>query len=330
MPNHAKDVWTDVRVRGARRARPPGLICVAIRLDMPALPYSSETSSSETAERRGASIGFAVLNPTVDEAAGEFSGEKKGLPLMFRGSGCLADSVGLHFMELSEENAVDFSPVAPLEGSVGKHSKPTEGKRIVIGEGGVCTPQIMIPPGSGVFFLRRSDIEVASMAASVTKAPRGERIQWSIKDGGFNVPTDSQQINTPGSVPAATQEDDTVQLEFTLCNTETSLGQNILVVGSAPELGNWDPEKGLVLRTDEQTYPTWRASVTADITSFSTPVVYKYVGDYRACGGGFDWEAEERHIQIPCTRLERVLSGVGAAARNQSADSLDPMAMAGA
>jgi len=331
LPNHAKDVWTDVRVRGARRARPPGLICVAIRLDLPCPPTQSETS--ETMERGGASIGFAVLNPTVNESAGEFSGEKVGLPLMFRGSDCLVDSIGHHFTQLSEEDTGDFSPVAPLEGSVTKQCQPKAGNRIVIGEGGACSPQVMIPPGSGMFFLRQSDSDIASLVAKVNKVSKAERIKWSIKDGGFNVVSDSQQYNMPESFPidpGATLPNDTVQLEFTLCNTETSLGQNIVVCGSSPELGNWDPDKGLVLRTDTNTYPTWRASVIADIASFSTPVIYKYVGDYRGCGGGFDWESEERHIQIPCTKVERMFAGVGTIEWNSGAESLDPMAMAGA
>eukprot|EP00930_Biecheleria_cincta_P018214 TRINITY_DN14266_c0_g1_i1.p1 TRINITY_DN14266_c0_g1~~TRINITY_DN14266_c0_g1_i1.p1 ORF type:complete len:1005 (+),score=162.24 TRINITY_DN14266_c0_g1_i1:33-3047(+) len=331
LPNNAKDVWTDVRVRGARRARPPGLICVAIRLDLALPPVQLDTS--ETVERGGASIGFAVLNPTVDEPAGQFCGEKFGLPLVFRGSDCLVDSVGHHFTQLSEDDAADFTPVAPLEGSVAKECQPKVGKRIVIGEGGACSPQVMIPPGSGMFFLRQSDSDIASLVAKVNKASKAERINWSIKDGGFNVLSDSQQYNTPESLsinPAAPQARDTVQLEFTLCNTETSLGQSIIVCGSAPELGSWDPDKGLVLKTDPTTYPTWRASVIADIASFSTPVIYKYICDYRGCGGGFDWEGEERQIQIPCTKVERMFAGVGTIEWNSSAESLEPMAIAGA
>merc|ERR1712151_227399 len=87
-----------------------------------------------------------------------------------------------------------------------------------------------------------------------------------------------------------------VNVNFTLLHAETELGQQMLLCGSAAELGNWDPDRGIVLTTDPASYPTWHASVDFAIESIDGPFFYKYIRDYRGCGGGLDWEFTERQF----------------------------------
>lgn len=39
------------------------------------------------------------------------------------------------------------------------------------------------------------------------------------------------------------------------CHTEFT--QSVIIVGNRPELGNWDPKKGLKLNTSHEMYPLW-------------------------------------------------------------------------
>merc|ERR1719230_1137368 len=73
----------------------------------------------------------------------------------------------------------------------------------------------------------------------------------------------------------------------------------MILCGSAPELGCWDPDRGIVLTTDAAPYPAWRTSVSFAADSMKEPIIYKYIHDYRGCGGGLDWEQTERHFDPP-------------------------------
>jgi len=394
LPDEALGVWTDVRVRGARRARPPGLICVSVRLQMSvqsepakpakkptaaamspsatpsravgptrstgparALPGATAVVAGETEskdpdeeeapdpniEERGAAIGFAVLNPTVNEPAGSYGEAKIGLTLQFRGSACLADSVGIQFVavpveerppapninEIEEEKA---SPIVKISGKpmsaaeiavkIRRPGQPLFGtrrpeaepviplvgqalpQRILIGPGGSCLPPLTIAPGSGAFFIRQGNAQDMSI--------KTERVDWSVQDAGFNVPDDSVQQNVPQSESnIMCQPGDTAKITFTLDNTEVIIGQKIIVCGSVPELGSWDPSKGVELKRDDTSSSAWQASILLDVESLDEPVVYKYVGDYQGCGGGFDWERNDRRVSIPCNMEERMQAGVG-------------------
>ena len=56
---------------------------------------------------------------------------------------------------------------------------------------------------------------------------------------------------------------------------ETMWGDQVLLVGSSPQLGEWNPSQTSVeLRTDKATYPTWTATVDLEAAG---PVEYKVV-----------------------------------------------------
>ena len=57
---------------------------------------------------------------------------------------------------------------------------------------------------------------------------------------------------------------------------ETKTGQDVFVLGNTKELGFWNPENGLKLRTDKNSYPFW--STTTEIKfNIGTEICYKYV-----------------------------------------------------
>lgn len=74
-------------------------------------------------------------------------------------------------------------------------------------------------------------------------------------------------------------------------SVETKFGDCVLVVGSCPQLGWWQPDKSLHLTTDPSMYPTWTGSVEM---SSSESFEYKYVihrqgrkeGDDGECSAG--------------------------------------------
>jgi len=45
----------------------------------------------------------------------------------------------------------------------------------------------------------------------------------------------------------------------------TSLGQHLRVIGDHPQLGSWNPEKGLILFTNQDIYPFWIANNIVNI-----------------------------------------------------------------
>jgi len=46
-------------------------------------------------------------------------------------------------------------------------------------------------------------------------------------------------------------------LKFEVVCADTAPGETVAVVGSCPELGEWDPKKGLELATEAQVFPSW-------------------------------------------------------------------------
>lgn len=68
--------------------------------------------------------------------------------------------------------------------------------------------------------------------------------------------------------------------------------EELRIVGAPEELGNWNPESGVVLTMAAQC-PTWTATVhfpKATSIHDIADVEYKYVCDRRQQGGNFDWE----------------------------------------
>ena len=96
----------------------------------------------------------------------------------------------------------------------------------------------------------------------VLQSAHFEQGQLTVKPEG---PTPSAVVAEPGSVhrwllsrqPPRSQESHTWNFEITadaLCS-----GSTLSVVGAGPELGNWDPAKGIMLRSDEE--GLWSASI---------------------------------------------------------------------
>ena len=77
---------------------------------------------------------------------------------------------------------------------------------------------------------------------------------------------------------------------------ETCWGDTVRVVGSTIALGCWDPSRGLVLRTDEDTYPYWTCSAQ---TIGAEDQEYKLV-ILRAPDSRVEWEplAENRRLEL--------------------------------
>ena len=69
--------------------------------------------------------------------------------------------------------------------------------------------------------------------------------------------------------------------------TETSFGDTVVIVGETPQLGGWEPERGILMSTSEETYPTWRAEPLLLSEHSNGDVEFKFVvlGAY-----GHRWE----------------------------------------
>lgn len=78
-----------------------------------------------------------------------------------------------------------------------------------------------------------------------------------------------------------------MQVQFEVQCTETKPGESVFVVGSAAELGAWDPKKGLNLKTDSTRFPVWYSEVALapDIS-----VLYKFVIQRESFDGRARWE----------------------------------------
>ncbi|MFH9657727.1 CBM20 domain-containing protein [Streptomyces sp. NPDC017248] len=66
----------------------------------------------------------------------------------------------------------------------------------------------------------------------------------------------------------------------------TTQGETLLVSGSAPQLGSWDPAKAVPLGTTASAYPQWSAGVRLPV---GATVQYKYIK--RSPTGAVTWES---------------------------------------
>ncbi|KAK8890027.1 4-alpha-glucanotransferase dpe2 [Tritrichomonas musculus] len=79
-----------------------------------------------------------------------------------------------------------------------------------------------------------------------------------------------------------------VRVKFQMNCPNVRPGQTVRVVGSCPELGDWDYRKGVVMADGE--FPIWNSIVTIERHSF--PISYKYV---IVDGGTVYWESAQNH-----------------------------------
>jgi len=79
----------------------------------------------------------------------------------------------------------------------------------------------------------------------------------------------------------------TPEVSFEL-SCETAFGETLVVVGGAPELGEWDIAKGVPLQTSPEVYPVWCSEAVQLASAAPEQVVeYKYI---KVCHGGHQWE----------------------------------------
>ncbi|KAK6343343.1 hypothetical protein TWF730_010934 [Orbilia blumenaviensis] len=77
----------------------------------------------------------------------------------------------------------------------------------------------------------------------------------------------------------------------------TVTGQNIYVVGSIPQLGNWNPDNAVLLSASQYTSsnPLWSGTINIP---YGTSFTYKYI---RKTGTSVSWESNpDRTYTIPC------------------------------
>jgi phosphatidylserine/phosphatidylglycerophosphate/cardiolipin synthase-like enzyme len=98
---------------------------------------------------------------------------------------------------------------------------------------------------------------------------------------------------------------DSAPVLFNPVHGSTAWGDRVVVVGSDPRLGSWDPWRGLEATTHESLFPSW--SATARLPA-GTRLEYKFV-TLRA-NGTVEWEpGPNRVIAIPETGRAVVTSG---------------------
>lgn len=93
---------------------------------------------------------------------------------------------------------------------------------------------------------------------------------------------------------------------FHVVNDGTSVGDQVVVVGSDPRLGSWDPTKGVVADTAADLFPNWAAAT--DLPA-GARVEYKFV--VRKANGTVVWEAgPNRGVSVPASGRAIVLQGL--------------------
>ena len=59
--------------------------------------------------------------------------------------------------------------------------------------------------------------------------------------------------------------------------TETTFGDTVVIVGETPQLGGWEPERGIPMSTSEESYPIWRAEPLLLSEHSNGDVEFKFV-----------------------------------------------------
>ena len=99
-----------------------------------------------------------------------------------------------------------------------------------------------------------------------------------------------------------TAEDETSQRLFVRgcfeVRCETRFGDTVAIVGSSEQLGRWRPECGLLMTTDEASYPIWHCEPL--LRAAADELEFKFI-ILRGDGGPPNWEplAENRRLAIP-------------------------------
>ena len=96
-----------------------------------------------------------------------------------------------------------------------------------------------------------------------------------------------------------------MQIAFSM-SVETRWGDTAVLVGSTPCLGEWEPQRGARMSTDEHTYPVWHVQLAHDCDDEHGALEYKVV--ILRDGGAADWEElpQNRHLRLVAGRDVRV------------------------
>jgi len=83
----------------------------------------------------------------------------------------------------------------------------------------------------------------------------------------------------------------------------TEPGDYVVLTGNRPELGNWDPKRGLAMTTSDSMFPNWTANMR-----FEPGARFEYKFVHMKRGGHIDWEpGQNRRLEVP--RRSVVVSG---------------------
>ncbi|WP_096185680.1 alpha-amylase family glycosyl hydrolase [Evansella halocellulosilytica] len=84
-----------------------------------------------------------------------------------------------------------------------------------------------------------------------------------------------------------------VSVRFVVNNAETSLGENVYLVGNVPELGNWDPDQsiGPMFNQVVYSYPTWYYDVSVPA---GEELEFKFL--IIDSNGNVTWESGDNHM----------------------------------
>ena len=122
----------------------------------------------------------------------------------------------------------------------------------------------------------------------------GSNVNWeSINDRAYTI---TSQVNDyVGSWNNETIISDKIAVNFAVQNAYTEMGENIYIVGSIPELGNWNPVSAIKL--DPSNYPTW----TKSIPNLPTNTSFQFKFIKKAANGSVTWESRGNRIYTTST-----------------------------
>ena len=80
---------------------------------------------------------------------------------------------------------------------------------------------------------------------------------------------------------------------------ETMWGDQVVLVGSSPQLGGWQPERSsILLHTDASAYPVWRATCELELPASGEPLEFKCVVVRGGPAGVKEWEPLPNNRQL--------------------------------
>ena len=154
---------------------------------------------------------------------------------------------------------------------------------------------------------RRDGVEPASWgesgANSVPSVCVASSVQGSYTTASAALPTSNATATGTGGCPLATEVSVTFQEIVT-----TTTGEYVLLAGSIPPLGNWDPSSAVQLNGDDYTSenPVWKASV-----DLSAGVEFEYKFIVKGTDGSLTWEADPNHTYTVPTGCSTAVTASG-------------------